>query len=163
MQKAMKKGYTESEATHKAEALCVSSEHCVAQISEKLAKWGLDAEVANRVIDRLVDEGYIDEKRFARAYALDKFRFNKWGRTRIRRELRVLGISNADSLEGINSIAQEDYHSTLSELLEAKRRTLKAASSFELNGKLVRFALGRGYEMDEIMRCLPEGEQAEVE
>ncbi len=151
----MKKEYNEKEATLRAAALCSASEQCISQIEEKLEKWGQGPEAVARILKRLVKEKYIDESRFARAYALDKFRYNGWGKMKIRYNLRHLGISQEDIDQGIFSIPDEEYRASLSKLLAAKSRSVKASSTYERNGKLIRFATGRGFEMNLIMSCLP--------
>ncbi len=151
----MRREYSESEAASKAATLCAAGEQCIAQIADKLTRWGQSPETTARIVDMLVEERFIDERRFARAYALDKFRYNGWGRLNISRNLRHLGISEADQREGIGAIEGKEYRQALRTLLAAKARSVKAKSTYERNGKLVRFALGRGFEMDEIMRCLP--------
>ncbi len=150
----MKKEYNEKEATLRAAGLCSASEHCLSQIKEKLEKWGQGPEAIERILKKLVKEGYIDESRYSRAYALDKFRYNGWGKVKIRYNLRHLGISQQDCDQGIRAIPDEEYRDSLSQLLAAKARSVKASSTYERNGKLIRFATGRGFEMDLIMSCL---------
>ncbi len=151
----MKKEYDERDATLRAAALCSASEQCLSQIGQKLAKWGQSPEAIARILTVLVKEKYIDESRFARAYALDKFRFNGWGKVKILHNLRHLGISQSDCDQGISSIPDQEYRDSLSSLLAAKSRSVKASSAYERKGKLIRFALGRGFEMDLIMSSLP--------
>ncbi len=155
MPTAMKKELSEKEAASKAAALCSAGEQCISQIEEKLTLWGQSPDAVARIIDMLVKEKFIDEARFARAYALDKFRYNGWGRIKLAYNLRHLGISGTDLASGIAAIEEEEYHETLRSLLATKARSVKAPSAYERNGKLIRFAIGRGFEMDEIMRCLP--------
>ncbi len=151
----MKKECNEKEATLRAADLCSASEQCRSQIEEKLKKWGQSPEATARILRKLVTEKFIDEGRFARAYALDKFRYNGWGKMKIRYNLRYLGISQEDCDAGIRAIPDEEYCDALTKLLAAKSRSLKAMSAYERNGKLIRFATGRGFEVDLIMNCLP--------
>eukprot|EP00825_Cyclidium_porcatum_P013541 TRINITY_DN17149_c0_g1_i3.p1 TRINITY_DN17149_c0_g1~~TRINITY_DN17149_c0_g1_i3.p1 ORF type:complete len:150 (-),score=12.85 TRINITY_DN17149_c0_g1_i3:18-467(-) len=66
-------------AYDKAAVLCSRSEYCTSEIREKLKLWGLSPEEAVSVIEKLIAEKYVDDERFARAYAKDKFKFNRWG------------------------------------------------------------------------------------
>ncbi len=150
----MNKEYTEKDAAIRAIHLCSTSEQCCSQIEQKLAKWGQSPEAIARILEMLVREKYIDERRYARAYAHDKFHFNGWGKVKILHNLRHLGISQSDCDQGINSIPDQEYRDSLTRLLAAKSRTVKASSAYERKGKLIRFALGRGFEMDLIMSCL---------
>ena len=124
---------TEEEALNRMAAYCSAAEHCKAEVNEKLQKWGLPYEVINRIIDRLVVEKFIDEERYCRAFVNDKFRFAKWGKMKIDRE---------------------EYLAILGDLIAAKRKSIHAKDEFELNGKLIRFAMSRGFEMDDIRRCV---------
>ncbi len=152
----MRREYTEKEALSKAAALCSTSEQCASQIEAKLEKWGLAPEARARIIARLVSEKFIDESRFAQAYSLDKFRFSGWGRIKIFYYLRHLGISDTDCQRGLNAIPCDEYRRSLSALLVAKSRSIKAASPYEHKAKLLRFASSRGFETEEILRSLPD-------
>lgn len=148
------KEITEQEALSKAAAYCSSAEHCTAEVVAKLDAWGIPAEGQARILARLVQEHYIDEARYARFYINDKFRFNKWGRNKIIQGLRAKKISASVYAVELEGIDEEDYLDILRSLLEAKRRDVKARNSYERDCKLIRFALGRGYEMEAIRRCL---------
>lgn len=150
----LKKTYTEQEALARAAALCSAGEQCVSQIEEKLARWGQDAEAQARIIAHLIAEKYIDESRFARAYALDKSRYSGWGRVKIGMYLRHLGISEADRREALAQLPADEYRDTLARILAAKARSVKAATPYERRAKLIRFALGRGFEMEEALRAV---------
>ena len=148
------KEITEQEALSKAAAYCSSAEHCTAEVVAKLDAWGIPAEGQARILARLVQEHYIDEARYARFYINDKFRFNKWGRNKIIQGLRAKKIPASVYAVELEGIDEEAYLDILRSLLEAKRRDVKARNSYERDCKLIRFALGRGYEMEAIRRCL---------
>ena len=92
----MAKTLTPPEALHRAAALCSSSEHCIADIREKLSRWGIGEPDARTIVERLVQERFIDEERYAIAFAKDKFRFSGWGRIKIRYALQQKRIGNSD-------------------------------------------------------------------
>lgn len=139
----------EKNALARAAALCSQREYCVSQIEEKLVAWGQSTEACERIISKLIEERFIDEARFSRAYALDKMRYNHWGRVKIRQMLRMLGVSNADREAAIAELPDDEYFSILRHLVEQKLPTVKARSEYELRGKLLRFLTGRGFELDE--------------
>ena len=85
----MAKTLTPPEALHRAAALCSSSEHCITDIREKLSRWGIGELDARTIVERLVQERFIDEERYAIAFAKDKFRFSGWGRIKIRYALLI--------------------------------------------------------------------------
>ncbi len=149
------KQMTEEQALARAAAQCSASEQCVSQIRQKLVRWNIGKEAQERILTHLVEERYIDESRFARAYANDKFRYNHWGPVRIDMELRRLGIASSLRREAIELLPQEEQTDALKALLAQKRPSIKAKSDYELKGKLIRFALGRGFQMEEVLRALP--------
>lgn len=148
------KEFNENEALGKAAAYCSMSEHCIFEVQEKLQNWGQDNGAQERIIKRLVDEKYIDERRFCRSFINDKLKFNKWGRVKIVQGLKMKKIPSGIIRECIDTIDQEMYISTLKSLVDSRKKTIRAANTYELNGKLIRFALGRGFEMDVIRICI---------
>ena len=139
---------TKEVALGKATALCSQSEHCKAQIMEKLSSWGVSVQDAYNIMDYLEKEKYIDNKRFARAYCHDKFCYNHWGRIKIRQMLRHLRLSDEEIEEGMQTINDEDYLEALNDVLRAKDRTLCEKDIYLRKAKLVRHLLSRGFETD---------------
>jgi regulatory protein len=140
----------------KAAAICSQSEKCRSDIQEKLIRWGLPTEDSALVIDRLISEKYLDDERFARAYVKDKFRFNRWGKQKITFMLRAKGIS-AEIIElALGEIEDSDYSDDLRKLIEEKAKTIKAKDKYDKRNKLMRFAMGRGFESNQIYAVLKE-------
>lgn len=135
-------------ALGKATALCGGSEHCSSQIMEKLSLWNVSVQDANDIMDYLIKEKYIDNKRFARAYCHDKFCYNHWGRIKIRQMLRHLRLSDEEIAEGMDTISDEDYLQTLGDVLQAKDRTLHEKNVYQRKAKLIRHLLSRGFETE---------------
>ena len=134
-------------ALGKAASLCSLSEHCSSQIREKLLSWGASAEDTEEIINHLLEEKYIDNLRFARAYCHDKFLYSHWGKVKIGQMLRGLRLSDEEIAEGLTTIQEESYLQALDEALRAKDRTLKDTNVYQRKGKLVRHLLSRGFEM----------------
>ena len=139
---------TKEQALNRAAALCSGSEHCTSQIREKLSSWDIGTEDAAEIIARLTKEGFIDERRFARAYCHDKFCYNHWGRIKIRQMLRHLRLGDEEIEEGMETIDEEDYLEALNDVLRAKDRTLKDKDKYLRKAKLVRHLLSRGFETE---------------
>lgn len=137
-----------SEALSAAAGYCSLAEHCRSEVVDKLKRFELTPDEQATLIKRLTDEGYLNESRYVKAFVKDKFRFSKWGRIKIRYALRQKGLSSTLTDEGLLEIAEEDYREMLSDLLRQKKRSVKANSPYELRGKLLRFAAGRGFELD---------------
>jgi len=129
-------------------AICAGSEKCISEIESKLLQWGLDQSDRIKIIERLVKEKFIDEERFAVAYVQDKFRHNKWGRIKISSMLRSKGLQEDVIRKGLDALDEDFYTETLKKLVASRKRQVKAKSNFELRGKLIRFAVSRGFETD---------------
>jgi regulatory protein len=121
---------------------------------DKMKRWGMDIEAQNRVIERLTNERYIDNERYARAFVKDKVRYNKWGRRKVQQALWMKRIDEDIQQRVLDEIDDEEYLKVLVPLLKQKRKSIKAANDYELNQKLVRFALGRGFDYGIIRQCL---------
>lgn len=145
---------TADEILYKLAARCSVSEQCLNDIENKLAKYDLPEEERTRILRHLVEEKYVDDQRYAEAYVRDKYRFNKWGRMKIAQGLRIKGIDNETISEAMGAIDETEYLSILRDLIKAKRKSTKGKSDYEINGKLARFATGRGFEYSAIRQCL---------
>ena len=150
----MKKAMTEQEAYLQLAAICAQAEHCEQEMRDKMKRWELDETVQNRIIDRLTKERYIDNERYARAFVKDKIRYNKWGRRKVQQALWMKRIDTSLQQQVLDEIDEKEYLDVLRPLLKQKRKSVKAQSDYELNQKLVRFALGRGFTFDIIRQCL---------
>ena len=137
----------------KATTICSRGETCSFDILEKLRKWGLEEAPAREVIDQLKSEKYIDDERFARAYVKDKFRFNHWGRQKIAYLLSSKRISREIQEIALEEIEDENYSEELIKLIKAKEKNVKADDSFDRRNKLMRFAMARGFETDQIFKA----------
>lgn len=147
---------TYEQALQKMTSLCSISEHCEHDVRGKLYKWGISTKDSDRIVDYLLDEGYLDENRFAMSYANDKLRFSHWGRLKIRSMLQALRISDACIGEALARIDPEEYERILVRVLDGKRRTMDECESYDARIKIIRFALQRGFEISEITKFVDE-------
>ena len=150
----MKKEITEQEAFLQLATVCAQAEHCEKEMRDKLKRWGIDESAQNRIIQQLINERYIDDERYARAFIKDKIHYNKWGRRKVQQGLWLKHIDPEIQQRVLDEIDDSEYLDVLRPLLKQKRKTIKAQSDYELNQKLVRFALGRGFTFDIIRQCL---------
>ncbi|MBO5108546.1 MAG: RecX family transcriptional regulator [Bacteroidales bacterium] len=128
--------------------LCSRREYCRQDIMKKvLAALGGDADEAGRIMDRLVEENYIDDLRYASAFARDKSSIAGWGATKIRYMLAAKGIDRETIAAALQEVDEGKASDRLEKLLSAKVRSLKDDPQCRM--KLLRFALGRGYQYDE--------------
>ena len=150
----MKKEMTEQEAYLQLAALCAQAEHCQQEMRDKMRRWGLNDTMQDRIIARLIKEHYIDDERYARAFVKDKIRYNKWGRRKVQQALWQKHIDADIQQRVLDEIDEKEYLDILRPLLKQKRKSIKAENDYELNQKLIRFALGRGFGFDIIRQCL---------
>lgn len=158
---AIKKEMTGQQAYLKLTALCARSEHCQQEMLDKMRQWGVSEEERAQVMQRLVNERYVDDERFTRAFVNDKIRYNKWGRRKVEQALWMKRIDEHIARAILDEVNDEEYTATLTPMLKQKRRTTKANSDYELNMKLIKFALSRGFTMDIIKQCLDVEDESE--
>ena len=142
-----------SKVTDRLRNLCSRREYCSSDILKK-ASDALDGDkdAAEQVLNILLSEKYVDDLRYASAYAREKAMISGWGETKIRYMLSAKRISRDLITQALAEIDEDKADSRLKKLLENKARTLKADPQIRL--KLLRFALGRGYQYDDVVRVL---------
>jgi len=146
----------QQDAYLKAATLCSQAEKCTSEIQEKLKLWGLSAEDCVPVIEQLIAEKYISDERFGRAYVKDKFRFNHWGKQKIEYMLRAKKISQEILELAFEEIVEDDYSECLLKLISDKAPSIKAKDKYDKRNKLMRFAIGRGFESNKIYAAFKE-------
>ena len=137
---------TVQEAYTKYSALCARQECCRQDLADKMFRKGMSSEAVAEVIQQLQAEGFVDDERFCRAYIHDKFYFSRWGRIRLRMELRKRKIGDDIIARCLQDIDEDEYKELLWGLLSDYARTVTAKSDFERQCKIVRFASQRGFE-----------------
>ena len=145
---------TAKQAYSKMARLCSRSEQCSADIRKKIAIFELPEETIDEIIINLKSEKYLDDERYAKAYIKDKFRFNKWGKIKLRHNLRMKGVSENYIQAGLDEIDIERYKKVLIKTMKDKAKTIKKKEKFEKMGQVIRFAQTRGFEPELIHRYL---------
>jgi regulatory protein len=133
-------------ALNKAMALCAGREYSPGEITAKLQSWGIDENDSYRIIVLLKKENFINEERYAMEFVKDKFHYNKWGKLKISAHLRAKNISGEIIKKALDTLDNETYKKTLSNLLISHRRSVKAKNQYDLKAKLVRYGLSKGFE-----------------
>ncbi|MBR1889674.1 MAG: RecX family transcriptional regulator [Alloprevotella sp.] len=152
----MKKEITSETLYLKAATLCAHREVCCDDVRQKLYAWGARRDWVDEIVDRLVDEGYIDEMRYARAFVHDKTLFNRWGRVKTRHALEMKNVDTDLIDEALATIDEEAYARMLTELLTEKLPSVSAKNEYERAQKLLRFAAGRGFESSVVFEVMKE-------
>ncbi len=142
------------EVLNKTTRLCSRSEQCSPDIRRKILDAGIDEEKADEMIRMLIDENYLNDERYVKAYASDKFKFNKWGKIKIRHYLRQKGLPDEIIATGLEVIDPEKYKKVLVKTMKDKAKTIKKKNKFEKMGQVIRFAQTRGFEPELIHRYL---------
>ena len=145
---------TEEQALQKLAALCSQSEHCTTEMKEKMTRWGIDEDAQQRVVEYLVANRYVDDRRYARSFVNDKLKYNKWGPRKIEQSLWMKHIDESIQREALDDVDNEEYISVLRPLLTSKRKTTKAETDYEMNQKLLRFAIGRGFTFEQVKEVI---------
>ena len=148
-----KKPITKEAALLKMADLCARGEHCAFEIREKLGKMQLAASDANEIVEYLEENRYIDDSRFARAFARDKVKFSGWGKNKIRMALAMKRIPSAEISSALEEIDPEEYMAVAVNAAKAKARNLDL-SDYDDKGKLYRHLASRGFEGSVISKAI---------
>ena len=133
-------------ALSKAMSQCSRRELCCSEVESRLETWGLQKSDCQKIIDILIKENFINEERYAHAFVKDKFNHNRWGRIKIAAHLRAKSIPSEIIRSALSSIDPESYRNIMKALIDGHKRSVKARNSYEMNAKLLRFGLSRGFE-----------------
>lgn len=139
---------TEAEIYARLTRQCSTTEYAPADIKQKVIRAGLGTNAAERIADRLINEGYVNEERYTRAFVHDKFELNHWGRKKIEMALAQKGIRGKKVQDELAKIGDEKYQNTLADLLRAKNKSLRADNDRQRFQKLLSFAASRGFELN---------------
>lgn len=143
------------EAKSKIEAWCAYQERCQFEVANKLREWNVDQEHVDIIIADLIQNRFVDELRFATAYASGKFRIKHWGRNKIKFKLKGYQISDYSIRMALSEIEEEEYLQTLTLLAERKLAELKSGLSIlEKKAKIYNFLSSKGYESDSVFEIV---------
>ncbi|MEQ9591722.1 MAG: regulatory protein RecX [Cyclobacteriaceae bacterium] len=143
-----KRKHTPEQALAKIQNFCAYQERSHKEVRNKLFEYGLWSNQVDDIISQLITDGFLNEERFAKAFAGGKFRMKKWGRLKIIRELEQRGLTPRCIQTGLNEIDQGDYQVALKQILTKKKEQLADMNDFEMRNKLARYAIGKGFEPD---------------
>ncbi|WP_232834859.1 regulatory protein RecX [Pleomorphovibrio marinus] len=149
-----KKKISPLKAEEKIAAYCAYQERCKSEIKTKLEEYGYPEEKVDLLLQRLALEGFLNENRFASAFVRGKFSIKKWGKVRIRQELKLREIPEIYIKSALNEINEEEYWETLIYLTERKWRLTKETNPLKKKAKVQRFLMFRGFEQDLIKEAM---------
>lgn len=147
--------YSFLEAKTKLEALCAYQERCSYELNSKMISWGLYEDDRNALLADLITNNFLSEERFAEAFASGKVRIKKWGRIKIRVELKQKQISDYSIKKAFNQIDDSIYIDNLNHLAERKWNALSSETNeYTRKMKVYRYLSSKGYETDLIKECV---------
>lgn len=151
-----KKKLTPQQAYIKAQQTCAYQERCQQEMRDKLYEWGLYSDDVENIIANLITDNFLNEERFAKTYAGGKFRIKKWGRIKIKIELKKRKISDYCIRKAMEEIPDKDYISTLQQLIVKKGKEVKEKKTEVRNYKIAQYAISRGFEGELVWDLLRE-------
>jgi len=153
------KTYTVDEAQKKLEHYCAYQERCHKEVTQKLYDMKMIPEARDKIIVHLLQHNYLNEERFAQAFVRGKFRIKKWGKQRIRLELKRRDIGKTIITIALNEISDIDYYSTFHALAEKKVALIRDTNAQKKRKKLADYLFYRGWEShlvyDKIRELIP--------
>jgi regulatory protein len=143
-----KKKLSTTEAKQNIYRYCAYQERSHKEVRNKLYEYGLYRDEVEELLSALITEGFLNEERFAKAFAGGKFRMQRWGKIKIVNELEARGLTANCIKIGMKEIEDADYIQTLREVLERKLNQLDEENAFVKRDKLARYAIQKGFEPD---------------
>jgi len=128
--------------------LAARSEKSSGDAMRLMQRWGVPEKERSGVLAKLVEQRFIDDRRYAEAYVREKSRLGGWGARKIALQLRSKGISQEIIKQALGKIDGDEQRQRLEEKLRRKLKGIKAVNDYELRGKLLRYALSLGYDYD---------------
>jgi len=147
---------TPAEALSKIQRYCAYQERSHQEVKYKLHSYGLTSDEVDEIISRLITDNFVNEERFAKAFAGGKFRIKKWGRNKIEHELESLGLTKNCINRGLKEIDPSDYNKTLRTLLKKKAQEVSEENIYAKKNKIARFAISKGYEPELVWELVKE-------
>lgn len=148
--------YPLHEALVRLEAYCAYQERCQQEIIAKAALWNFSEDECQELLKELLDSGFVNERRFVESFVSGKSRFKKWGRIKIRYELKKKRIPNELILESFSQIDPDIYYKQMVDLAARKWKETKGKDEWDKRAKVMRYLASKGYESDLISDAVAE-------
>jgi len=149
-----KKQLTKEQALQKLKHYCAYQERCHSEVKDKLYTLGVWKKDHDEIMATLIEENYLNEERFAIAFAGGRFRVKQWGRVKIKYELKQKQVSDYCIKKALKQIGEEDYLAVLDKLAKEKYASLKSEQHLIRKKKTIDYLLGKGFEMELVRRAL---------
>ena len=156
MPKDNSKPLTSDQVLDKMAKYCAYQERCVNEVKDKLKTFEISEEEKAKILDYLLDNRFVNDERYAKAFVRGKVNQSGWGVNKIRFHLIQKGIDKDTIEEALGQTNEEAYRQRLIEILETKSKTVKAANDFEKKRKLATYAMQKGFEGSLVWEVLKE-------
>lgn len=141
-------------AVEKMRKYCLYSDRCHKDVRTRLVKDKIYGDDLEQIMAILIEENFLNEERFAKAFAVGKFRQNKWGKRKIEMELKNRSVSSYCIKKGLGEINDEAYFEVLEKLWHKKFATLKQGESFTKNQKVIKYLISKGYDYEDVKQVM---------
>lgn len=150
------KKYNPLQAAEKIRHYCAYQERSHQEARKKLYEYGLYSADVEALISQLITDGFLNEERYAKAFAGGKFRIKKWGKLKIIHDLEMKGVNKNCLRIALKEISDEEYLGTLQEVLEKKFALLEKENLFVRKDKAAKYAIQKGFEPELVWKKLKE-------
>ena len=140
------KVYTVKEATERIQSYCAMQDRCQWEVERKMKEWGISDEIIENILTDLILDKFVDEERFSESFCRGKFRIKRWGKVKIKNELKIKKISKNCINKGLLQIEKKEYMKVLKDLYIKKRDSLKDTNQFIRKGKIAKHLQQKGFE-----------------
>lgn len=123
---------------------CSYQDRCVSEVKTKISTFEISSSDKERIMQLLINEGFIDDERFAHTFVRSKIHLKKWGVNKIRMSLKTKGISDDIISEALSEIDPDFYREDLVKILKTKK--INESDDFKRKAKLAQYAIQKGYE-----------------
>jgi regulatory protein len=138
----------------KAERFCSYQERCSHEVRQRMKEFDADENTTEEIVKSLQENDYLNDERFAKLFASGKFRIKRWGKNKIRAELKMKKVPDPFIKNGLDAINMEEYKKTIEHLVKRKEKEVKSKDSKDKARKILMFLLSKGYESELIWKSL---------
>ena len=138
----------------KAERFCSYRERCSYEIKQKMKELGADEKATEKIINSLTENDFLNDERFAQLFTSGKFRIKRWGKNKIRAELRMKKVSDSIISNALDCIDKAEYQNTIQHLINKKEKEVRKEKPEVRSQKTFRYLLSKGFESELIWKYI---------
>ena len=135
---------------------CAIQERCSNDIVTKMKSWRITNKNQNKILEILIQEDFINDKRYSKSFCRGKFRIKKWGKIKIVNELKRKNINSTTIISSLNEISDMDYSKELDTQFNKKKQSITTLNYYEKKKKIANYLIGKGYESNLVWEKLRE-------